>query len=321
MTPSPGPVPGNPANGRRRRNDVSRPARRTWPALFLCALLIAACGDGPTAATSTTVLPTTTSSVPVTTTEPEPQPAEVSSPALLPDDTRLQDGTWAAVIFRQSLDCIPEDTDLIGAESAECDSPVLFEAGTPGALTGSEVPVWLVRWPVISYALGNGLTTLAEVQGLPSVIETTTSDYAEEDGAISLSGSIPDVGEFQVDMSDEETEFDVPFETGDEPVLSELAGDWQAAGSHLVRIDEGGSYELFELGSDGSTNPTGLVGFVALQDGLLVFPSAAGPPCGGETGVYFGYMIGPSLRLGAVDDACEFRIEAFGSRWSLSSDG
>ncbi len=265
--------------------------------------------------TTTTTVATTT-----TTTAPEPVPAEVTSLALLPDETILQDGTWAAIVFRQSVDCIPEETDLVAGDPVECETSILFEGETPGVLVGDEVPVWLLRWPVVSYALNNGLTTLGEIRRLPTLFETTAASYTEEDGAISLTGSIPDMSPYRVDAAEGANEFDVPFEAGDEPALSELTGAWDTGG-HRVRVDEGGSYEVFEVAADGGEEETGLVGFIALQDGLLIFPSAAGPPCSGETGVYFGYMIGTLLRIGPVDEPCGFRSEAFGSKWSLSSAG
>jgi hypothetical protein len=290
-------------------------------------LLVAACGEAAeptTSTTTTTILITTTTATTTTTTTTTtmpPTPAEVGSVALLPDEAALQDGTWAAIVFRQAVECIPADADLVVGEPVACGTPVLFEDETSGALVGTEVPVWLLRWPVVSYAVGNGLTALDQIRKLPTLIETTTETYIEEDGGISLSGSLPDLGSYEVEMADGETRFDIPFEPGHEVALSELTGAWESGG-HLLRVDEGGSYELFETPEGGGEEETGVFGFIALQDGLLVFVTSAEPgPCSGETGVYFAERIGRGLRLGAVDEPCEFRSEAFGSRWSLSSSG
>jgi hypothetical protein len=87
-------------------------------------------------------------------------------------------------------------------------------------------------------------------------------------------------------------------------------------------VDEGGSYELFETPDGDEEETTGVFGFVALQDGLLVFVTSAEPgPCSGDTGVYFAERIGAGLRVAAVDEPCGFRAEAIGGDWSLSSAG
>ena len=94
-------------------------------------------------------------------------------------------------------------------------------------------------------------------------------------------------------------------------VLSDLVGRWESEANALV-FDEGGSYELFELDTDGVQSPTGVIGFVALQDGHLIFATSANPnPCPGETGVYDGELVGEELHLSVVDEPCDFREEAF----------
>lgn len=265
--------------------------------------------------TTVTLPPTTTTS----TTTVAQTPAPIGSVARLPDETTLQDGTWAAIVFHQPLDCVSDDADLAAAEPVDCDEAVLFEGEGQEEVVGAEVPVWLLRWPVLAYALGNGMTTLADIRGLPTLIEGTAA-YAETAEAISLSGSIPDVGPYRLEVDAGVTRFEVPFEAGSEVSLSELTGAWDMDG-HVLRVDEGGSYELFATSDGDAEEETGVFGFIALQDGLLIFATSANPgPCAGETGVYFAHMVGPGLRIGAVDEPCEFRSEAFGSKWSLSSD-
>jgi hypothetical protein len=100
--------------------------------------------------------------------------------------------------------------------------------------------------------------------------------------------------------------------------LSDLPGGWQSEG-HVIRFDEGGSYELFELASDGTETATGVLGFVALQDGQLIFATSANPnPCPGETGVYIGELSGETLELSVVDEPCAFREGAFASPFQRS---
>jgi len=83
--------------------------------------------------------------------------------------------------------------------------------------------------------------------------------------------------------------------------LSDLVGRWESDTNSLV-FDEGGSYELFERDADGTETPTGVIGFVALQDGQLIFATSANPnPCPGETGVYDGELVGEELQLSVVD--------------------
>lgn len=291
--------------------------------LISVAVVISACAEEQaeppsTTSTSTTSTSTTTSTT-TTTTVPE-TPADIESVALLPDETTLQDGVWAAILFRQPLECIPGETDLTAAGPAECEASVLFEGERPGELIGDEVPVWLVRWPVISYALNNGITMLEEIRRLPTVIETVSEDYNETEGEIRVRGPIPDMGDYRIDVVGEETMLRTPFSVGEEISLSTLTGDWDTGG-HLLRVDEGGSYELFEIVDADSVEETGLFGFVALQDGLLILPSAAGPPCSGETGVYYAEGGGTGLRVKAVDEPCEFRSEALEGSWSLTSSG
>ena len=288
-------------------------------------VLVVACGEAEPATTTASTDPTTTSTTVTTigtTTTTILTAAEVDSVALFPDEAMLQDGTWAAIVFRQALECIPEDTDLLAGEPVPCETtPVLFDGESPGALTGTEVPVWLIRWPVLSYAESSGLTSLGQIRQLPTLIETSAETYIEKDGAISLSGSMPDMGDYEIETADEETRFAVPFETGPDVPLAELTGTWET-GDHLIQVDEGGSYELFETQAGGGEEATGVYGFVALQDGLLVFVTSAEPgPCSGDTGVYFAEKIGPGLRVAAVDEPCGFRAEAFGGEWSLSSAG
>jgi hypothetical protein len=101
--------------------------------------------------------------------------------------------------------------------------------------------------------------------------------------------------------------------------LSDLVGRWASEANSLV-FDEGGSYELFELDAGGTESPTGVIGFVALQAGQLIFATSANPnPCPGETGVYDGELVGEILHLSVVEDPCAFREEAFASPFSPDS--
>ena len=103
--------------------------------------------------------------------------------------------------------------------------------------------------------------------------------------------------------------------------LSDLVGRWESEANSLV-FDEGGSYELFEIDADGTETPTGVIGFVALQDGQLIFATSANPnPCPGETGVYEGELVGEELHLSVVDEPCDFRDEAFAFPFTRSSSG
>jgi len=101
--------------------------------------------------------------------------------------------------------------------------------------------------------------------------------------------------------------------------LSDLVGRWESE-SNAMTFDEGGSYELFESDGDGIETPTGVIGFVALQGGQLVFATSANPnPCPGQTGIYDGDLIGETLHLSLVEDPCGFREEAFASPFSRVS--
>lgn len=103
--------------------------------------------------------------------------------------------------------------------------------------------------------------------------------------------------------------------------LSDLVGRWESDTNSLV-FDEGGSYELFERDADGTETPTGVIGFVALQDGQLIFATSANPnPCPGETGVYDGELVGEELHLSVVDEPCNFREAAFAFPFTRSSRG
>ena len=106
----------------------------------------------------------------------------------------------------------------------------------------------------------------------------------------------------------------------EQPVaLSDLVGRWESEANSIV-FDEGGSYELFELDADATEAPTGVIGFVALQDGQLIFATSANPnPCPGETGVYDGALVGEILHLSVVEDPCAFREEAFAAPFSPDS--
>lgn len=101
--------------------------------------------------------------------------------------------------------------------------------------------------------------------------------------------------------------------------LSDLVGRWESE-SNAMTFDEGGSYELFEREGDGTETPTGVIGFVALQGGQLVFATSANPnPCPGQTGIYDGELVGETLQLSLVEDPCGFRELAFASPFSRVS--
>lgn len=106
----------------------------------------------------------------------------------------------------------------------------------------------------------------------------------------------------------------------EQPVaLSDLVGRWESEANSIV-FDEGGSYELFELDADATESPTGVIGFVALQDGQLIFATSANSnPCPGETGVYDGALVGEILHLSVVEDPCAFREEALAVPFSPDS--
>jgi hypothetical protein len=101
--------------------------------------------------------------------------------------------------------------------------------------------------------------------------------------------------------------------------LSDLVGRWESQ-SNAMTFDEGGSYEIFDLDGDGTETPTGVIGFVALQGGHLVFATSANPnPCPGQTGIYDGELDGEILNLSLVEDPCGFREEAFAAPFSRIS--
>jgi hypothetical protein len=242
--------------------------------------------------------------------------------ARLPDEASLRDDSWAAIVFQQDLDCVAEDADLAISPPADCETPVLFIGDQPGEVVGENVPVWLVRWPVLAYALANGPAAIEALRRLPTLVETTSETYFERgDGSLEIEGRLPGGGRYLIEVSGI-TSFDLPAEMGGEPVaLSDLTGSWESEDGAL-RIDDGGGYELTEIGPDGTPTEPGVFGFVAVQDGLLVFPAAADPgTCSGETGVFFGELGEETLDLVAVDDPCNFRAETLEGTWSLSSDG
>jgi len=293
---------------------------RGWAIAVVVAALIPACGEAGPAETMPPATPTT--SVVSTTTQPQREPVEVDMIARLPDETSLQDDSWAAIVFRQDVDCVAEDADLAIAPPADCETPVLFVGDESDEVVGEKVPVWLVRRPVLAYALVNGPATIEALRRLPTLVETTSETYVESgDGSLEIEGRLPGGGSYLIEVS-EITSFDLPAEMGGEPVaLSDLTGNWESEGGAL-RIDDGGGYELTETGPDGTPTEPGVFGFVAVQDGLLVFPAAADPgPCSGETGVFFGELGEETLHLLAVDDPCTFRAETLEAAWSLSSDG
>lgn len=284
-----------------------------------------ACGEDPAVETTPTTTPQTTTTTTVattTTTVPDREPAPIDVIARLPDEAALQDGVWAAVVFQLALECIPATADLATETPADCHQPVIFTVDGSDELIGENVPVWLVRWPVLAYAMANGSMTRESLGSLPSLLETTSDTYMEgADGTLEVTGRLPDGGEYLVEVG-EATTIDVPPEmTGESVALSELTGSWESD-THVLQVDDGGSYELLELEPDGSTSGTDLFGFIALQDGLLIFPAAASPgPCSGETGVYFGELRDEELYLAAVDEPCALRQEAFEAPWSLPSAG
>jgi hypothetical protein len=106
---------------------------------------------------------------------------------------------------------------------------------------------------------------------------------------------------------------------GQPVALSDLVGRWESE-SNAMTFDEGGSYELFEMDGDGTETPTGVIGFVALQGGQLVFATSADPnPCPGQTGIYDSELVGETLHLSLFEDPCGFREEAFASPFSRVS--
>ena len=260
--------------------------------------------------------------VTTTTTVLEREPAPIDVVAWLPDEATLQDGVWAAVVFRQALECVPAAADLATETPADCDQPVIFTVDGSDELIGENVPVWLVRWPVLAYAMGNGSVTRERLGSLPSLLETTSGSYSEGvDGTLEVTGRLPDGDEYLIEVG-ATTTIDMPPEMTGLPVaLSDLTGVWESD-THVLQVDDGGTYELLELTPNGSTSSTDLFGFIALQDGLLIFPAGASPgPCSGETGVYFGEVRDEELHLAAVDEPCALRQEAFEADWSLPSGG
>jgi hypothetical protein len=103
--------------------------------------------------------------------------------------------------------------------------------------------------------------------------------------------------------------------------LADLVGRWGSE-TNVIQFDEGGSYELFALDPEGTETSTGVFGFVALQDGQLIFATSANPnPCPGETGVYVGELRGETLHLSVVDEPCAFREDGFAAPFTPSSTG
>jgi hypothetical protein len=105
----------------------------------------------------------------------------------------IQDGTWAAVPFYRSPECVPEDFNLMDwfdADLDPADCPMVVEGfaiisdseGFPKSsqVSGDEVPVWFFEWSELEEAMGDGVLTIGEMESLPSLIKGTASMYEEE---------------------------------------------------------------------------------------------------------------------------------------------
>lgn len=108
----------------------------------------------------------------------------------------INDGTWAAIPFYRSPQCIPADFNLMDwfdpdLDPADC--PLLVEGfaiwpgdsieGLPRStqLSGvDEVPVWFFEWSEVQDAMADGVLTIGELASLDSRIVGSASVYEEQ---------------------------------------------------------------------------------------------------------------------------------------------
>lgn len=118
----------------------------------------------------------------------------------LPYYARIQDGEvfhngeWAAIVFYRPPECVPDDFDLLlfyDFGAVDCGPPTtdgfIIWYGEPGdtppiqiKLRGlGAVPVWFVSWPELEAAIADDTLTMAELEGMSSLVTGSASFYTE----------------------------------------------------------------------------------------------------------------------------------------------
>jgi hypothetical protein len=111
-------------------------------------------------------------------------------------DRAYHDDEWAVIVFYRPPECVPDDFNLLQF----FDVPGAFFCGPPTAsgwdiwengpgvdpapiksqLEGlGAVPVWLVSWPELEMAAQDGVLTMAELEGLSSLVRGQAAFYNE----------------------------------------------------------------------------------------------------------------------------------------------
>ncbi len=102
---------------------------------------------------------------------------------------------WAAIVFYRNPACVPPAFNLLrffaGPSAFACpltvegfeiweDGPGQNPAPRMSHLRGTgSVPIWFVSWPQLQAAAADGVLTVAELQGLPSLVIGSGSPFRE----------------------------------------------------------------------------------------------------------------------------------------------
>lgn len=105
------------------------------------------------------------------------------------------DGEWAAIAFYRSPDCVPHDFNLLdffNPAAMDCPSFVAgFEIWKNGPSAGDEapiqsrlnntgpMPIFFVSWTELQIAISDGVLTIVELKGLPSLQIGAATFYTE----------------------------------------------------------------------------------------------------------------------------------------------
>jgi hypothetical protein len=173
--------------------EVNVTSRRTATLTCIAAAAMAsACADPVEPTEALTVVPGASVVLKVPTHSPGPPfYAIIANGAFLPHD-----GDWAAVPFVRELACVPADVNLlaiVGPPAFGCtltveghehwqNGPGLDPAPRQTIYTGlGAVPIVFVHLAEVQAAMADGVLTLPELLGLPSVIPGTADVYRETD--------------------------------------------------------------------------------------------------------------------------------------------
>jgi hypothetical protein len=147
-------------------------------------------------------------------------PDDFNGPPIYATVAYEPDQEWTPIVFYRHPDCIPDNANLLELNFAAWACPflmdgfVIFSDAGPihETIHGAGTPIWFVTTADLETINGDGVVTVPELEGLPSLVKGTTTRFLETAhfigsaqvpfAEVQTEGTLDDGGTFSIHLSE-----------------------------------------------------------------------------------------------------------------------